>query len=213
MISDCLERGNYWTTKARQDASFNAQLQDFERQRAANTERNTERQQRYNELLADENYKAQNCRLCPHCQRPVQHLGGSDAMICGQNYHGGDQQSGCGKNFNWSQATPYQPIGNGGHAQVRLDVQAPARAQTTVHEGVQWVIWSLVSKVYRRVSSRCDACRNNVQGICFVCIHCPSLIFCEKCEQRQTLEHANQIRQEGKQQHVFQLITRPDGTA
>ncbi len=54
---------------------------------------------------------------------------------------------------------------------------------------------------------RCDACHNEVQGIRFDCVHCASLTFCEKCEQRSTLEHSNQIRDQHKQQHVFQLIT------
>ena len=41
-----------------------------------NAQRNEELRQRYNDLLADENYKAQNCRLCPNCRRVVQHLSG-----------------------------------------------------------------------------------------------------------------------------------------
>lgn len=54
---------------------------------------------------------------------------------------------------------------------------------------------------------RCDACHNEVRGIRFDCVHCPSLIFCEKCEQRASLEHSNQIRAENKPQHIFQVIT------
>ncbi|CAF3586698.1 unnamed protein product [Adineta steineri] len=186
------ERGNYWQARAQQDATFRAQLEDYERQRGANEQRNIELRQRYDELLADETYKAQNCRLCPNCRRVVQHLSGCDAMICGQNYHGGDVQSGCGQRFNWSQATPYAPIGNTGPEQVRNDVPPPEQQKTVVHAGVQ-----------------CDSCRNELQGIRFDCIHCSSLIFCEKCEQNATLEHSNQIRDQQKQQHVFQLIFRP----
>ncbi|CAF0935264.1 unnamed protein product [Rotaria sordida] len=185
------ERGNYWQARAQQDANFRAQLEDYERQKAANIQRNQELAQRYNDLLADENYKAQNCRLCPHCRRVVQHLSGCDLMVCGRNYHGGDQQSGCGNGFNWSQALPYTPIGNTGPQQVANNLPSPEQQKLVVHEGVQ-----------------CDACHNVVQGIRFDCVHCASLTFCEKCEQRSTLEHSNEIRNQQKPQHVFQLIAR-----
>jgi len=132
-----IERGNYWQARAQQDANFQAQLEDYERQKAANTQRNEELRQRYNELLIDEGYKAQNCRMCPHCGRVVQHLGGCDAMICGQNYHGGDVQSGCGKNFRWSHAGPYVPIASGGPQQVTNNIAAPEQQKAVVHEGVR----------------------------------------------------------------------------
>jgi len=131
------ERGNYWQARAQQDANFRAQLEDYERQRAANTQRNEELRQRYTELLADETYKSTNCRICPHCGRVVQHLGGCSSMICGQNYHGGDVQSGCGKNFDWGQARPYVPIASAGPQQVRTDMPAPEQQKTVVHEGIQ----------------------------------------------------------------------------
>lgn len=114
-------------------------MEDYERQRAANEQRNQELQQRYTELIADEQYKAQNCRICPNCNRVVQHLGGCDLMICGQNYHGGDQQSGCGRRFNWSQAAPYAPLANTGPQQVANNMVAPEQQQAVVHEGVAYV--------------------------------------------------------------------------
>jgi hypothetical protein len=132
-----VERGNYWQARAQQDANFRAQFEDYERQKAANEQRNDELHKRYNDLLVDENYKAQNCRVCPHCGRVVQHLGGCDLMICGQNYHGGDVQSGCGKGFNWSQAGPYVPIGNTGPQQVANNMAAPEQQKLVVHEGVR----------------------------------------------------------------------------
>ena len=112
-------------------------MEDFQRQRVANEQRNQELRQRYEELVADEGYKAQNCRICPNCGRVVQHLGGCDAMICGQNYHGGDQQSGCGRGFQWSQAARYAPIGNTGPQQVANDIPAPEQQKTVVHTGVE----------------------------------------------------------------------------
>ena len=131
-------RENYWRTKAQQNENFRTQLAEFEQQRNATAQRNEELRQRYNELIADENYKAQNCRLCPNCRRIVQKLEGCDAMICGRNYHGGDDQSGCGQEFRWSQAQPYVPI-NTGPAEVQFDMIAPEQNEVIVHEGVQYV--------------------------------------------------------------------------
>ena len=56
---------------------------------------------------------------------------------------------------------------------------------------------------------RCDACHNDVEGIRFDCIHCPALTYCEKCEQRASLAHAEELGRQQRQQHVFQLITAP----
>ncbi|CAF3057346.1 unnamed protein product [Rotaria sp. Silwood2] len=187
------ERGNYWRVRAQQDATYRAQLDDYERQLAANTQRNEELRHRYNNLKADEDFKAQNCRLCPYCKRVVQHMGGCSSMVCGRNYHGGDQQSGCGKNFNWDEAQPYVPITNTPVEQIKNDLPRPENKQRVVHADI-----------------RCDGCHNDVEGILFSCIHCPSLIYCEKCEQRCTLAHSEELRQQKKQQHVFQLITTPE---
>ncbi|CAF0915545.1 unnamed protein product [Rotaria sordida] len=187
------ERGNYWRVRAQQDATYRGQLDEYERQLAANTQRNEELQRRYNELKADEAFKAQHCRLCPHCKRVTQHMGGCSSMVCGRNYHGGDQQSGCGNNFNWDQAEPYIPITNRALEQIKNDLPRPENKQRVVHTGI-----------------RCDGCHNDVEGILFSCIHCPSLIYCEKCEQRCTLAHSEELRQQKKQQHVFQLITTPE---
>ena len=52
-------RGIYWRARAEDDAQFNDQLQNYERQNAASAQRNDELRQRYQELLADEAHKAQ----------------------------------------------------------------------------------------------------------------------------------------------------------
>lgn len=82
-------------------------MAEYEHRRAADEKRNADLRRHYNETLEDEKYKATNCRLCPHCGRVVQHMGGCASMICGQDYHGGNQQSGCGKNFTWDEANAY----------------------------------------------------------------------------------------------------------
>jgi len=61
------------------------------------------------ELRADEDFKALNCRHCPGCNRVIQKVDGCDAMMCGQNFHGGNQQQGCGRKFHWQSARRYEP--------------------------------------------------------------------------------------------------------
>ena len=131
------ERGNYWRARAEEDAQFNDQLQNYEQQNAASAQRNEELRQRYEELLADEAYKRNRCRHCPHCQRVVEYLSGCDAMVCGRNYHGGDQQSGCGQAFRWSAAAPYVPMTATGPQQVTNNFPRPERNQIIVHAGVR----------------------------------------------------------------------------
>lgn len=58
-------------------------------------------------------------------------------MVCGRNYHGGDEQSGCGKGFKFSQALPYVPIANTGPQQVINDLPPPEQQKLVVHENVQ----------------------------------------------------------------------------
>ncbi len=132
-----VERGNYWQARAQQDANFRAQFEDYERQRAANEQRNDELRKSYNDLLVDEQYKAQNCRLCPKCRRLLDHVAGDDSMICGLNYHGGDVQTGCGKKFDWRKAARYVPIANRGPQQVANTMAAAEQQKRVVHEGVR----------------------------------------------------------------------------
>ena len=146
----------------------------------ANEQRTRDLQRRYEELMQDEEYKSNNCRLCPSCQRLVQRLEGCDAMICGQDAHGGNLQSGCGQRFNWTEAQPYQS------STTTFQVQElPQRDRSRPHhQGI-----------------RCDHCSEQVNGIRFDCVHCPALTFCELCEQQATLQHS--------QQHLFRLIRDP----
>jgi len=58
-------------------------------------------------------------------------------MICGQNYHGGDQQSGCGRTFDWSKAARYVPIANRGPQQIKTKVKPLAEQKLVVHKDVQ----------------------------------------------------------------------------
>ena len=66
-----------------------------------------ELQSRAKQVREDEAYLAKTCRLCPKCDRRVEKLGGCDLMICGRDWHGGNNQQGCGAHFKWSEAKPY----------------------------------------------------------------------------------------------------------
>ncbi|CAF5126184.1 unnamed protein product, partial [Rotaria sp. Silwood1] len=91
------ERGRYLQTKAKESAAYAARLKEYERQQTAHWTQNAALGRRYKELVADEKYKEKNCRICPHCGRVVQHMGGCSSMVCGRDYHGGNDQSGCGQ--------------------------------------------------------------------------------------------------------------------
>lgn len=62
----------------------------------------------WREYVLDENRKQDNCRLCPSCRSVVERVDGCPQMVCGQNYHGGDQQRGCGRSFDFRHAAAYQ---------------------------------------------------------------------------------------------------------
>eukprot|EP00727_Mastigamoeba_balamuthi_P010373 m51a1_g5959 hypothetical protein (437) ;mRNA; f:159750-161856 len=55
-------------------------------------QRNQEILKRYHDMLADEQYKLENGRLCPKCKRVIIKDGGCDSMVCGRDYHGGNVQ-------------------------------------------------------------------------------------------------------------------------
>ncbi|CAF5007975.1 unnamed protein product, partial [Rotaria sp. Silwood1] len=98
-----------------------------------------ELRRRYEELMADVAFKAQNCRLCPHCKRVVQHMGGCSSMVCGRNYHGGDQQSGCGKSFTWDDTKPYIPSIDTAPDKIKNSLPRPENKHRIVHKGIRAV--------------------------------------------------------------------------
>ncbi|CAF0918516.1 unnamed protein product [Adineta steineri] len=189
------ERARYLTMRAQQDATYGAQLDEYNRRHTENENRNRDLRRRYDELMNDEQYKAQNCRLCPSCKRVVQRLEGCDSMICGQDAHGGNVQSGCGTKFNWAQAQQYTPSTTAQPKHKIVDLPKPD-IPVVHHNGI-----------------KCDQCQNDVNGIRFDCIHCPSLTFCEKCEEQATLNHSRENQDKKQQQHVFRLIMKPEEEA
>jgi hypothetical protein len=47
-------------------------------------------------------------RFCPRCRRVLQKTEGCRSMVCGHNFHGGDQQHGCGFQFDLYEAPRYK---------------------------------------------------------------------------------------------------------
>jgi hypothetical protein len=197
--------------RAQQDATFATQLNDYNRQTKENENRNRDLRRRYDELMNDEEYKRQNCRFCPSCKRVVQKLEGCDAMICGQDAHGGNVQSGCGTKFNWTQAAPYTVAATKQPKQTIVDLPKPENP-VVHHNGVKLVI-CYFRFLFKINKFRCDQCQNDVNGIRFDCVHCPALTFCEKCEQQATLNHSTENQAFEQQQHVFKLIMTPEEEA
>lgn len=130
------ERNRYLRMRAQQDATYAAQLDDFNRKTTDNENRNRDLRRRYEELMNDERYKADNCRYCPSCRRVVQRLEGCDSMVCGQDAHGGNLQSGCGAKFNWQQAERYQAATTNQPEQSILDLPKPENPVVN-HDGVK----------------------------------------------------------------------------
>lgn len=140
------------------------------------------------QLERDEQWKVENCRLCPKCQRPVEKMDGCNTMICGQNTHGGNRQPGCGQRFSWLKAQPYKAR-TGPPKRSLTAAQVLSRAGAISGRGV------------RHLFAQCALCGSGGKSIIgprFRCIHCPSFNCCLKCEERLATEH-----EEG---HVFEIM-------
>lgn len=168
-----------WISGGREDYHGRARIaaQNDSRNRALH-----EALERHRELEADEQWKAQNCRLCPNCQRPISKVDGCDSMKCGENYHGGDQQPGCGAQFDWASAAPYV-------AHVRRQEMPPMHTEHTQMRG----------RSAFHAFTDCAICgRVGFSGLRFRCIHCPRFDVCPDCEPRLGDLHEND--------HVFQIV-------
>ena len=94
-------------------------------------------------------------------------MGGCALMVCGRNYHGGDQQDGCGASWNWESAPRYR-------AACRAQLPAGgARAATGAD--------------VRHFFVSCGACgARNIRGPRFRCLH-GALSICVGCDRRAAL--------------------------
>eukprot|EP00931_Biecheleriopsis_adriatica_P021319 TRINITY_DN13973_c0_g2_i1.p1 TRINITY_DN13973_c0_g2~~TRINITY_DN13973_c0_g2_i1.p1 ORF type:complete len:982 (+),score=180.48 TRINITY_DN13973_c0_g2_i1:289-2946(+) len=186
---DCSEVGvlreqwSQWVTEGRRQ--YNGCVQEAATAlQQQNAVQETLRRQR--ELEEDERYKAENCRCCPKCNRVVQKLSGCDSMKCGENYHGGDRQDGCGASFDWTSAPRYVP------RIVRKEVPKVDLDKMKV-EG----------KDFCHFLVACDICGSqDMRGPRFRCVHCPDFNMCANCDQGSTDAHAAD--------HVFEILFTPE---
>jgi len=140
---------------------------------------------RHRVLEEDENWKAQNCRLCPKCFKAINKTEGCDSMKCGSNYHGGNVQPGCGHSFNWANAPRYQ-------RRVEREQELPALDVPAA---------KLRSAGVRHFFVSCSLCQRCVRGPRFRCVHCEAFDVCLACEPRLAQEHPHD--------HVFEVIFDP----
>jgi len=162
-------RQAYIEALAREDQQYQSLLASFENKKKEHKEEIDAAAKRHEDLVQDENYKASTCKLCPHCQRVVNKLSGCDLMVCGRNYHGGDIQNGCGKQFNWNSAPSY--VANYGEKKTvhELDIQAPIQTQREEHF------------VCEGVPMTCDECKQPIVGPRIQCLNCPEYNHCLSC--------------------------------
>ena len=172
-------RGDYseWMARGRQaflrqraemDASFQAQLKVYEADKSRVEAEKKQLEVVAQQAAADEAYKAANCKNCPSCGRIVMKMEGCDSMKCGQDYHGGNKQMGCGADFRWSTAPAYQAQ----DVQPRQVVFNREQPQQMLHK------W----QVCQGEDLPCDACAGPIVGPKFTCINCPSMNICATCE-------------------------------
>lgn len=135
---------------------------------------------RHNELQADERWKAENCRECPGCSRPVSKIAGCSSMKCGQAYHGGDQQPGCGQEFNWERAKPYRACVQ------RIELPSLENAQVRG------------KGVFHPFVTCCLCDKHGFSGPRFQCLNCPAFDVCGACEPKLAEFHMSD--------HVFDIL-------
>ena len=144
--------------------------------------RRLEIERRMKDFLLDEKWKEEHLRLCPSCKNPVEKLGGCDKMVCGNDFHGGNIQRGCGKKFSWHAAKKYKSTYDPHHFEkaalaVKIDKDDKVRLKNDHGEFV-----------------RCDKCLNKIYGYRFSCINCPCYNLCEDCEMESTHDSSHYFK-------------------
>lgn len=109
---------------------------------------------------------------------------GCDAMCCGQDYHGGNQQAGCGHRFSWTSAPKY--VAQVDSRPLPKVTAEEVRRQSAFHPFVDCCL--------------CDS--RGIKGPRFRCIHCQAFDVCLQCEPQLARRHAAD--------HVFEVMMESD---
>lgn len=166
-------------------------LRRYEAARASHEKRAKEIEGRQKEYQEMESWKAKHCKECPHCNRVVQKIDGCDSMVCGQDAHGGNDQSGCGKKFYWGRAKKYTPkVAEVGPVLEEFDLSRPPEAK--------------VYEIEPGLPLPCDVCNTQIKGIRFRCITCPSFECCLDCEINLSADFDR--ARHSAHTHIFQII-------
>lgn len=162
-------RDRYVTVMRAKEEQYLKERGNFEEQKRKHDEEAKAAEKRFQELQGMEQWKSTHCKCCPKCKRVVEKLSGCDSMKCGQNYHGGDIQNGCGASFNWSSALPYTAETGAKRLPRELDIRPPEEVTEIVHE------------IAPGINENCDNCREEVKGPLIRCLNCPALTLCLRC--------------------------------
>ncbi|KAF2813769.1 uncharacterized protein BDZ99DRAFT_459524 [Mytilinidion resinicola] len=179
-------RNDYQSTVAqqerRQKQQYEKQTKEFVAAQKKHEEDRAAALRAFETLQQDEQYKARSARMCPHCGRVVEKITGCDTMTCGQDAHGGNVQSGCGRGFTWTSAPMYRAAAVNTPTIEAFVAQAPQQAGT---------------QGFRHEYARCDNCGSEeIVGLKFECLNCPAYDLCGKCERNGTRHD---------QRHVFRI--------
>lgn len=106
-------------------------------------------------------------------------------MVCGRSYHGGDQQPGCGLEFDWATAQKYE---------VRLEQtqQVPVAKPSRLRG----------RNAFHPLTGCCLCGSECIAGPRFRCIHCPNFDVCSVCEPKLVDWHPAD--------HVFEILFESD---
>lgn len=159
----------YLRHMAKQRTEMHAQLEAYEKKKAAHDRDAKVAEQMRIAERADEAYKEKHCFHCPKCNRLMEWLEKCNLMVCGRDFHGGNQQDGCGHKFDKTKARKYKSEGVRRREVDALDVSAPD-FQALKHE------------IVAGTSIKCDGCREDIVGPRFECVHCPAYNLCAGCE-------------------------------
>jgi hypothetical protein len=163
------EKEAYLRKVAQDSAKHQAMLREYQSKQEEHRREVEAAEARYQELQRDEEVKAARCKRCPHCNRVVEKIDGCDLMACGRNYHGGDNQSGCGKEFRWTQAAPYVADTGARRTVNELNMPEPQEAQQVEH------------LIAIGIPLKCDGCHAPIIGPRIKCLNCPSTNLCLTC--------------------------------
>eukprot|EP00931_Biecheleriopsis_adriatica_P018949 TRINITY_DN1306_c0_g1_i1.p1 TRINITY_DN1306_c0_g1~~TRINITY_DN1306_c0_g1_i1.p1 ORF type:complete len:699 (-),score=84.45 TRINITY_DN1306_c0_g1_i1:307-2403(-) len=162
------DRDTYIASFAATDPEYRKLLDQLGSKKAEQLRMLEAAEARKKEFEEMEDWKARNCKCCPQCRRVINKIDGCDSMLCGQNYHGGDVQNGCGARFNWSSAPAYVPQDATHISKVTLDRHPEASGRA---------FWECEPGVFLR----CAMCKFSIRGPLFLCIDCMACCACLRC--------------------------------